>query len=242
MTIAGMSRSASRPATMPTRSATSRGPIGTGIAGAVAVHWKPMVNGDPAFDLGRCAIDPANPLRSCLAMPLVADESLIAILAVYSSAPAAYSQDHARLLELVAARLAESLIDLAIIEEDLQPSQARPAPSLQLVKAAMPEAPPPDRPAAPAARGPSSRAATRRAASSAASYPRHGSHGLTSNSTVLSARTAATDAGEPDRDAGQREASLTQHQRQHRAPATRRAPSAGRTRSARCATPCESRP
>src|SRR3954451_1425410 len=41
-------------------------PIGTGIAGAVAVHWKAMVNGDPAFDLGKCAIDPVRPLRSCL--------------------------------------------------------------------------------------------------------------------------------------------------------------------------------
>jgi len=141
-------------------------PIGTGIAGAVAVHWKPMVNGDPAFDLGRCAIDPASPLRSCLAMPLVADESLIAILAVYSSAPAAFSPDHARLLELVAAWLAESLIDLAIIEEDLQPSQGRLAPSLQLVKAAMPEAPPLDPPAAPAARAPRMQVERRRAASS----------------------------------------------------------------------------
>jgi GAF domain-containing protein len=141
-------------------------PIGTGIAGAVSVHWKAMVNGDPAFDLGKCAIDPVHPLRSCLAMPLVADESLIAILAIYSAAPAAYSEDHARLLDLVAERLAESILDMAIVEEDMQPSQARQAPALQLVKAASatPEAPRPDPPAAHAARGPRMQAERRRAA------------------------------------------------------------------------------
>jgi putative methionine-R-sulfoxide reductase with GAF domain len=142
-------------------------PIGTGIAGAVAVHWKAMVNGDPAFDLGRCAIDSAHPLRSCLAMPLVADESLIAILAIYSEAPAAYSNDHARLLDLVAARLADAMVDLAIIEEDLQPSQARVAPPLQLVKAGTtPEAQRPDPPAARAVRVPRMQVERRRAASS----------------------------------------------------------------------------
>lgn len=140
-------------------------PIGTGIAGAVAVHWKAMVNGDPAFDLGRCAIDSAHPLRSCLAMPLISDESLIAILAIYSHAPAAYSDDHARLLDLVAARLADEMVELAIVEEDMQPSQVRPLPTLQLVKAqAMPEAPRPDLPAARAARAPRMQLEKRRAA------------------------------------------------------------------------------
>jgi GAF domain-containing protein len=140
-------------------------PIGTGIAGAVAVHWKAMVNGDPAFDLGKCAIDPVRPLRSCLAVPLVADESLIAIVAIYSSVPAAYSEDHARLLDLVAPRLADSIVDLAILEEDLQPSQARPA--LQLVRAAgvTPEARRPDPPAVRAARAPRMQRERRRAAS-----------------------------------------------------------------------------
>jgi GAF domain-containing protein len=142
-------------------------PIGTGIAGAVALHWRAMVNGDPAFDLGKCAIDPAHPLRSCLVAPLVSDESLIAIVALYSAQPEAYTQEHTQLLDLVASRLADSIVDLAIIEEDLQPSQARRVRSLQLVKAAaiMTAAPRRDPPAARAGRAPRMRAPKRQAAS-----------------------------------------------------------------------------
>ena len=97
-------------------------------------------------------------------MPLLSDESLIAILAIYSAEPAAYSDDHARLLDLVAARLADEMVDLAILEEDMQPSQVPPLPMLQLVRAqAMPEAPRPDLHAARGARGPRMQAERRRA-------------------------------------------------------------------------------
>jgi putative methionine-R-sulfoxide reductase with GAF domain len=152
-------------------------PMGTGLAGAVALHWKAIVNGDPAFDLGKCAIDPAHPLRSCLAVPLVGGESLIAILALYSAAPGAFSDDHVRLLDLVAPKLAASLVDVVVVEEDMIAGQARamralPAPppshALQLVqtmKAATPAAPPRGRRAGRAARGPRTPAATQPAVS-----------------------------------------------------------------------------
>lgn len=151
-------------------------PIGTGLAGAVALHWKAIVNGDPAFDLGKCAVDPAQPLRSCLAVPLVGGESLIAILALYSAAPGAFSEDHVRLLDLVAPKLAASLIDVVILEEDTIAGQARamralPAPhspALQLVQTAKPvtpAAPPPGRRAARAGRGSRTPASTQPAVS-----------------------------------------------------------------------------
>ena len=152
-------------------------PIGTGIAGAAAVHWKPMVNGDPAFDIGKCAIDSARPLRSCLAVPLVDGESLIAIMALYSAAPGAFSEDHVRLMDLVAPKVASALVDVAILEEDALARQARlvldgssassPSP-LQLVQPAgsvTPAARPRGRRATRAARAPRMPAATQPAVS-----------------------------------------------------------------------------
>jgi GAF domain-containing protein len=138
-------------------------PMGTGIAGAVSLTWKSVVNGDPALDLGVCAIDVVRPLRSCLAVPLVAGEALVAILALYSSAPNGFTDDHARLLDLVAPRLAASIVDVAIVEEDAMNAQGRAARSLQLVQVTpciTPGAPRPDQLEAPVVPAPRKRAVT----------------------------------------------------------------------------------
>lgn len=139
-------------------------PMGTGIAGAVSLTWKPVVNGDPALDLGMCAVDVVRPLRSCLAVPLISGEALVAILAIYSSTPNGFTDDHVRLLDLVAPRLAASIIDVAIVEEDAMASQSpRVKPALQLVQVTpciTPGAPSQDRLEAPAAPAPRKRAAT----------------------------------------------------------------------------------
>jgi putative nucleotidyltransferase with HDIG domain len=86
---------------------------GTGVAGWVAVNRRPAVNADPALDLG-----PGAPLlRSCLAMPLVDGEALIAVLALYRDKAAAFSEDDVRLIELLAPRLASSLAEAVKTEE-----------------------------------------------------------------------------------------------------------------------------
>ena len=48
-------------------------------------------------------------LRSCLAVPLVEGETLVAVLALYRTQRAAFSEDEVRLVELLAPRLATSL-------------------------------------------------------------------------------------------------------------------------------------
>ncbi len=82
---------------------------GAGIAGWVAANRTAAVNADPAIDLGRHASDAARPLRSCLAAPLLGGDKVIAVLALYSSAPSAYADDHVRLLDLLAPRLAAAV-------------------------------------------------------------------------------------------------------------------------------------
>ena len=52
-------------------------------------------------------------LRSCLAVPLIEGESLVAVLALYRERPGSFSDDDLRLLELLAPRLASSLLEPA---------------------------------------------------------------------------------------------------------------------------------
>ena len=60
---------------------------GDGIVGWVAGHRRPAVNAEPALDfgLGSRAMDP--PLLSALAIPLVHDGTLVAVLSLYATTP-----------------------------------------------------------------------------------------------------------------------------------------------------------
>jgi len=109
-------------------------PMPMGIAGWVAVHRTSVLNAEPILDLGfRAASAPA--LRSSLVTPLVDSDALIAVLALYSKDLLAFNDDHVRIVELLAPRLAEAMIDAVIAEEDsLYPSAPVPARSLKLVK------------------------------------------------------------------------------------------------------------
>src|SRR5439155_3313937 len=93
-------------------------PTGTGIAGWVAVNAKPAVNADAGLDLGLRAVELSPPLRSCLAVPLMDSEALVAVLALYGDKPGAFSEDDVRLVALLAPRLASALIVPAIDEEE----------------------------------------------------------------------------------------------------------------------------
>ena len=88
---------------------TIRCPSGSGISGWVAATGKPAVNADPAFDFGYGARDAMPGMRSCLAIPLSSNGSLAGVLALYRPESNAFSDDHVRLLELVAARVAGPL-------------------------------------------------------------------------------------------------------------------------------------
>jgi putative nucleotidyltransferase with HDIG domain len=93
-------------------------PTGTGIAGWVAVNAKPAVNADAALDLGIRAMELSPQLRSCLAVPLMDSDALVAVLALYADKPGAFSEDDVRLVELLAPRLASALVVPAMDEEE----------------------------------------------------------------------------------------------------------------------------
>ena len=108
-------------------------PTATGLAGWVAVNRTPILNGEPILDLGfRAESTPA--LRSSIVVPLVDSDAVIAVLALYSRELLAFTDDHLRVLELLAPSLAASMIDAVIADEDsLYPAQ-RQVSSLRLVK------------------------------------------------------------------------------------------------------------
>jgi putative nucleotidyltransferase with HDIG domain len=82
---------------------------GDGIVGWIAANRKAAVNAEPALDFGLkvATLDP--PLLSTLAVPLVHDGALVAVLAVYATTRGAFSEDHARLVDLLSPKLAASL-------------------------------------------------------------------------------------------------------------------------------------
>lgn len=106
-------------------------PTATGVAGWVAVNRTPVVNAEPILDLGfRAGSTPA--LRSSVVVPLVESDAVIAVLSLYSQDLLAFTDDHVRVLELLAPRLAASLVDAVIAEEDTDVPEK--APALRLVK------------------------------------------------------------------------------------------------------------
>jgi putative nucleotidyltransferase with HDIG domain len=97
---------------------------GDGIVGWVAANRKAAVNAEPALDFGLkvAALDP--PLLSTLAVPLVHGGALVAVLAVYATTRTAFSEDHARLIDLLSPKLAASLAAVRI-----RPASEAPLPS-----------------------------------------------------------------------------------------------------------------
>ncbi|HTM24333.1 MAG TPA: GAF domain-containing protein [Vicinamibacterales bacterium] len=92
-------------------------PTGTGVAGWAAANRRSVLNGDPALDLGFRA-ESAPALRSCVVAPLLDTDTLVAVLAIYSTRPDAFGEDHARLLEVLGPNLAATLVDAVITDHD----------------------------------------------------------------------------------------------------------------------------
>jgi GAF domain-containing protein len=109
-------------------------PMPQGVAGWVAVNRATVLNAEPILDLGFCAV--SNPaLRSSLVTALIDSDAVIAVLALYSKELLAFTDDHVRVIELLAPRLAGSMIDAVIADEDsLYPAMPRKIASLRLVK------------------------------------------------------------------------------------------------------------
>jgi hypothetical protein len=82
-------------------------PVGQRISRWVAANWRPMFNAEARLYLDGCADD----LRFAASMPLIADERLVGVLAVYSAEP--FGDAQARRLETITPHVAATLAAVA---------------------------------------------------------------------------------------------------------------------------------
>ena len=108
-------------------------PTATGVAGWAAANRRSVLNANPALDLGFRA-ESAPALRSCVVAPLLDTDSLVAVLAIYSTRPDAFGEDHARLLEVLGPSLAATLVDAVIADHDSAAAAPNPTAPLTLVQ------------------------------------------------------------------------------------------------------------
>lgn len=84
-------------------------PRGQRLTGWVAANKQTILNSDPVLDLGEVARAMRPRLRSCLNTPLVSDNELVGVLTVYSTHRDAFTEDHRRIIEVVARQVSETV-------------------------------------------------------------------------------------------------------------------------------------
>ncbi|HKP72359.1 MAG TPA: diguanylate cyclase, partial [Pyrinomonadaceae bacterium] len=75
---------------------------GEGVIGFVVANRRPATGFDPMLDFAQLNLPEAEQYRSMIALPLVKDERLLGVLAVYSLKFGQYTDDHLHLLDTVA--------------------------------------------------------------------------------------------------------------------------------------------
>jgi putative nucleotidyltransferase with HDIG domain len=85
--------------------------LGQRVSGWVAAHRRSIRNSDATLDLGTAArVMPSRPL-SCLSTHVTDGKTLVGVLTLYSTQVAAFSDEHQRILQAVAAQVAVPLGD-----------------------------------------------------------------------------------------------------------------------------------
>jgi diguanylate cyclase (GGDEF)-like protein/putative nucleotidyltransferase with HDIG domain len=92
--------------------------MGQRLSGWVAANRQTIVNSDPMLDLGEVARALKPPLRSCLSTPLLVSSDLVGVLTVYSTHRDAFSEDHRRLVEVVARQVSQTVLQAVEFSRD----------------------------------------------------------------------------------------------------------------------------
>ena len=92
---------------------------GQGLAGWVARNRRPLVNARPSAEFEAAGLAKSTSLQSALVAPLVFSDRFIGTLAVYSTQPDFYTDDHRRLLDRVSEQ-ASAVIHNSIVFEQTQ--------------------------------------------------------------------------------------------------------------------------
>ena len=83
---------------------------GSHSASVLAGGWQridvPICNSDPTLDFGDAARSQAVRLRSCISTPLLVGEHLAGVMTLYATEANAFTEDHRRIVELIAKQIA----------------------------------------------------------------------------------------------------------------------------------------
>ena len=90
--------------------------LGQRLSGWVAANRQTIANSDPTLDLGEVARTSVPRLRSCLSTCLVCDGQLVGVLSLYADLPDAFSDDHRRVIEVIARQIAHTFKRAADME------------------------------------------------------------------------------------------------------------------------------
>jgi putative nucleotidyltransferase with HDIG domain len=88
-----------------------RVPMGQRLSGWVAANRQTIRNSDPVLDLGESARAMQPRPRSCLSTPLLSSNTLVGVLSLYSSNKDAYSEEHERIIEVVARQVSAAILE-----------------------------------------------------------------------------------------------------------------------------------
>jgi len=83
--------------------------MGQRLSGWVAANRQTILNSDPMLDLGEVARALKPPLRSCLSTPLITSSELVGVLTVFSTHRDAFTDDHQRIVEVVARQVSHTV-------------------------------------------------------------------------------------------------------------------------------------
>jgi putative nucleotidyltransferase with HDIG domain len=84
-------------------------PRGQRLTGWVAANRQSIVNSDPVLDLGEAVRYFVPRPRSCLSTPVISEKQLVGVLTVYSTIVEGFTDDHRRLLEVVARHVSDTI-------------------------------------------------------------------------------------------------------------------------------------
>jgi GAF domain-containing protein len=92
------------------------------LSGWVAAQRQVIVNSEAQLDLGERAARAR--LLSCMSAPLIAGDSLVGTITLYSNQTAAFTEDHARLVQIIAPHVAQAICTSRRGEATAQPKAA----------------------------------------------------------------------------------------------------------------------
>jgi putative nucleotidyltransferase with HDIG domain len=83
--------------------------VGDRLTGWVAASRQPILNSDASLDLGGRQEGNEPRLLTCMSVPLVAGETLVGVLSLYSAEAEGFNEDRGRLIQMIAPHLATAI-------------------------------------------------------------------------------------------------------------------------------------